>query len=63
MLKTQEGREEVADEMSDILHYLLELADILEIDLEEASKNKIKKSELKYPVKKAKGKATKYTKL
>lgn len=63
MLSTKEGKEEVSDEIADILHYLLQLADNLKIDLNEASKNKLEKSAIKYPIEKSKGKATKYTKL
>lgn len=56
-------KQEVQDEMADIFHYLLEFADNLGIDLEQASEQKLIKSALKYPVNKAKGKATKYNKL
>jgi NTP pyrophosphatase (non-canonical NTP hydrolase) len=63
MLNTTEGKTEVSDEIADILHYLLQLADNLKIDLENASKNKLEKSSIKYPIEKAKGNAKKYTKL
>ncbi len=53
----------VQEELADVLYYLVRLADILEIDLEEAFQNKMKKNARKYPVKWAKGKATKYSKL
>jgi NTP pyrophosphatase (non-canonical NTP hydrolase) len=58
-----ENREELADEMADILHYLLELSDNLGIDILKASESKIKKAEEKYPVDKSKGRAVKYDKL
>lgn len=62
-LKTKIGKEEVEDEVADVLHYLLEFVDILGIDLEKVSKNKLEKAQLKYPIEKSKGNSTKYTKL
>jgi len=56
-------KEDIADELADVLHYLLTLSHDLGIDLVEAEENKIQKSALKYPVEKSKGKSTKYTKL
>ena len=43
--------------------YLFELADNLGIDLKNAMLAKLKKNATKYPVEKARGVATKYTKL
>jgi NTP pyrophosphatase (non-canonical NTP hydrolase) len=54
-------KEDIADELADVLHYLLILSRDLEIDLIEAEKIKMQKSALKYPVEKSKGKSTKYT--
>ena len=59
----QDHKEEVRDEIADIALYLFELADNLNIDLLEAMETKLAKNERKYPVEKAKGKHTKYTKL
>ncbi|MFH1694709.1 MAG: nucleotide pyrophosphohydrolase [Patescibacteria group bacterium] len=59
----KDGKEEIADELADVAAYLFELADSLDIDLGEALENKLKKSAEKYPVDKAKGNKTKYTKL
>ncbi|MBD3280617.1 nucleotide pyrophosphohydrolase [Candidatus Dojkabacteria bacterium] len=53
--------QEVKDEMADVLVYLATLAHDLDIDLLEAAIEKIRKNDEKYPVEKAKGKATKYT--
>lgn len=53
----------VQEEMADVFYYLVRLADVLEIDLEKAFQDKMKKNARKYPVKLAKGKATKYSKL
>ncbi len=58
-----DNRESVADEIADVAIYLLELADNLGIDLNGAIHAKLDKNELKYPVEKARGVATKYTKL
>lgn len=52
---------EVADEMGDILHYLIRLSTLLDIDLNEAFWNKIRKTEAKYPVDLVKGRKEKYT--
>jgi NTP pyrophosphatase (non-canonical NTP hydrolase) len=55
-------KSEVAFELADILTYLLRLADVLEIDLEQATRDKIVINGQKYPVEWAKGQAAKYTK-
>jgi NTP pyrophosphatase (non-canonical NTP hydrolase) len=54
---------EAIDEFADIMNFLLLYADAAWIDIENAVVNKIEKSAKKYPVNKAKGKSTKYTKL
>ena len=59
----RENREAIADEMADVAMYLFELADNLGIDLRKAMLAKLEKNAAKYPVKKARGVATKYTKL
>ena len=56
-------KEDIADELADVLHYLLTLSHDLDIDLVQAEENKIQKSALKYPIEKSKGKSTKYNKL
>lgn len=56
-------KDELADEIADVATYLIELADNLGIDLEAAIRAKLKKNAEKYPVEKARGNATKYTKL
>ena len=60
-LKTH--KEEIADEMGDVLNYLLIMANDFGIDLADATSKKIDKTALKYPVEKAKGRHTKYTEL
>ena len=56
----QECKEEVADELCDVLGWVLLIAHDRGIDLREAFEAKVKKNEAKYPVDKAKGRATKY---
>ena len=55
--------QEIGDELADVLYWVLLMSHDLGIDIKIALLQKIKKNELKYPVKKAKGKHTKYTKL
>ena len=52
--------EEIRKEIADIFIYLLRLADKLEIDIEEAVREKIEINAKKYPIDLAKGNATKY---
>ena len=56
-------KEEIADELADVFSYLLVLSHDLDIDLIKAFEQKLKKSIVKYPIEKAKGKSTKYNKL
>ncbi len=56
-----EKRELVADEMGDVLVYLIRLADRLDIDLKQAVKSKLRKNAAKYPARRVRGKALKYT--
>lgn len=54
------SEEKIKDEVADVLAYLLLFADSYGIDIEQVLLEKIKRNELKYPVEKAKGNATKY---
>ena len=56
-------REFVADELADVLHVLLLLAEHANIDLAAAFEAKMKKNRAKYPIEKARGSAKKYTEL
>lgn len=58
-----EKQEAIAQEIADIATYLIELADNLGIDLQQAILAKLKINEQKYPVAKARGSAKKYTEL
>ena len=60
----QDGkREKIRDELADVLIYLVELADTLDVDLAAAARDKLGKNALKYPVEKARGNAKKYDEL
>lgn len=50
----------VADELADVLLYLVRLADVLGIDLREAARRKIAVNAAKYPVERARGNARRY---
>lgn len=54
--------EDVKSEVADLYTYLLLFANSLDLDLEKVASDKLSISEKKYPVEKAKGNATKYTK-
>jgi len=62
-LKDKKNKKEVEEEIADIAMYLFEMADNMGIDLLKAMDAKLKKNAAKYPVKKAKGKHTKYNRL
>ena len=53
----------LAEECSDVLLYLLLIAERAGIDLQKAAAQKIASNESKYPVSKARGTAAKYTEL
>lgn len=59
----QKSREDVSDELADILYWTLLLSKDLDIDIADALKNKLHKNEKKYPVEKSKGTHKKYTEL
>ena len=59
----KDNREHVADELADVLHVLLLLAEHLNLDLADAFEKKLHKNAKKYPVHKAKGTSKKYTEL
>ena len=56
-------RSEVADELSDVLYWVILMANDLDIDLNKALSDKMDKNEAKYPVEKARGNHKKYTEL
>ena len=60
-LKT--NRQALADELADLLGWILLFAEDHQINLATAFKNKMKKNRAKYPIQKARGRHTKYTEL
>jgi NTP pyrophosphatase (non-canonical NTP hydrolase) len=55
--------EQVRDEVGDVTIYLARLSDVLRIDPLDAARSKLERNRKRYPVDKAKGRATKYTEL
>jgi NTP pyrophosphatase (non-canonical NTP hydrolase) len=56
-------KEDVSDELADVLYWVLLMSHDFNIDIVTALENKIKKNEDKYPEDKAKGSHIKYTEL
>lgn len=56
-------REAVALELADVLLYLIRLADVLDIDLQQAALRKLAINAARYPVELARGRAEKYDQL
>jgi NTP pyrophosphatase (non-canonical NTP hydrolase) len=57
----KENKAEVAEELADVLLYLVRLSDKLNVDLQEAALHKLEKNALKYPAEKVRGSAKKYS--
>lgn len=62
-MHVKENKNEIADELSDVLYWVILMANDLNIDLESSLLKKIEKNEVKYPVSKAHGSHKKYTEL
>jgi len=56
-------REDLKDELADVLHSLLLLANDVQVDLGSALEAKLIRDAEKYPIEKSKGRADKYTEL
>ena len=61
-IEDPEIKAQIEREIADIFNYLIKLTDMLDIDLEKASLNKIEENDIKYPVNRFKGIAKKYNK-
>jgi len=59
----KKNRNALGDEIIDVIYYCLLLAHEIDIDINKAFIKKMKVNAKKYPIKKSKGKNTKYTKL
>lgn len=56
-------KEAVLEELADVMNYCIQLSQVLNVDIVDIINKKMDKTELKYPVDKAKGISTKYDKL
>ena len=63
MMSDSEFRRMVEEELADIVCFSLNLANVANIDVSSAVSAKIENNKSKYPVDKAKGRATKYNRL
>lgn len=61
MLDDEKKREEIADELADILYFVLRFAQKYNFDLTEEFMRKMSINEMKYPVDKFRGSNKKYT--
>lgn len=59
----KDHKEHIADEIADVLYWVLLMSHDLDINLLEASERKLEKNKLKYPIEKAKGNHLKYSDL
>ena len=57
------NKDEIGEELADVFYWVLLMSNDLDIDILAMVEKKMKQNEKKYPVKKAKGKHTKYNKL
>jgi NTP pyrophosphatase (non-canonical NTP hydrolase) len=60
LFSNENKKEDIEDEMADVLYFLVRMAQMYELDLSEALDRKMEKNEKKYPVDKFKGSSKKY---
>jgi NTP pyrophosphatase (non-canonical NTP hydrolase) len=63
LFKNKAKKEEISDELADVLFFIVRFAQRYDIDLGKAFERKMKKINRNYPVSKAKGSNRKYTEL
>lgn len=63
MFQNKEKRNEISEEMADVLYFLLRLAQKYDIDLSKELEEKMEKNNKKYPLDKFKGSNKKYSEL
>jgi len=61
LFQRESKRDEISEEMADVLYFVLRLAQRYNIDLTTELNKKLQKNEQKYPVEKVKGSNKKYT--
>ena len=59
----KKNKKEIGKELADVLYWVLLMSHDLGIDIEKISELKLKENAKKYPIRKAKGKHSKYTEL
>lgn len=57
------NKEHVLEELADVINYCVQMADKLDVDLDEIVNRKLDQTGKKYPIEKAKGTSKKYTEL
>ncbi|TLM80931.1 nucleotide pyrophosphohydrolase [Pseudarthrobacter sp. NamE5] len=62
-LQEETNAQNLRNELADVFSYLLRIADVCGVDLEEALKDKIELNQTRYPLTLAKGSRRKYTQL
>jgi NTP pyrophosphatase (non-canonical NTP hydrolase) len=60
---TEFDLEHVKEELADVMNYCIQMSQVLNVDIIDIINAKMDKTEKKYPVDKAKGVSTKYSKL
>lgn len=60
---SQDKRAQIAEEIADVLLYLLQLADKLDVDPMDAARRKLQTNAAKYPADRARGSSKKYSEL
>lgn len=63
LLKDPKKRQEISEELADVLYFTLRIAQVYGIDIAAELIRKIAKNEEKYPIEKAKGSNKKYSEL
>jgi NTP pyrophosphatase (non-canonical NTP hydrolase) len=59
----KKNKNEISKELADVLYWVLLMSHDLNVDIQKTFLQKLKENAKKYPIKKAKGKHTKYTEL
>ena len=62
-LYCEEKKDRIKEELADVVHYCVLMADVCDIDLDSASREKLQRNREKYPVEKAYGVSKKYSEL
>ena len=61
LFENEKKKEDIEDEMADVLYFLVRMAQRYDLDLTEALERKMDKNDKKYPVEKARGSNKKYS--